>query len=245
MKKTLRQSAYALAITTMMAVAPVQAGSNDIALGTIAQPVFNNLVEEFGQVIAYNPASPAETLGIIGFEVGLGVEAYELDTTIWDQVVSDASAPSTIPVPKLSARKGLPMGIDVGLSYTTLPGSNIKIMGGEIRKSIIDGGMAMPAVSVIAHTSRLTGVDDISLDTYGVDVGISKGFVMLTPYAGVGQVWINGSSDATTVTLADHDASVTRSYAGVRIGFMPMLNLVLQANIADVNSYTGRLNLTF
>lgn len=246
MRKTIRQFALAVILSTVFAVPPALAGGNDIVLTpTLAQGTFDTLVDELGLAIAYNPYAPAEPLGLTGFEIGLSLSMVEIDDAVWDQVVGDASAPSLLPVPRLMARKGLPFGIDIGAAYTSVPGSNITIIGGELRKALLEGSVATPAVSVLGHFSNLNGVDDLDLSTYGVDLGISKGFAMLTPYAGIGQVWYEGSENAAALTLADRDASETRGYLGLRIGFLPLMNLVAQADFSAVNSYTVRLNLGF
>jgi hypothetical protein len=238
-------TAFTLASLTAGVTSPVQAADNDITLDpALLQSEFNTLVEEMGTAVSYNPVSPAEPLGITGFEAGIVVTMVDIDDNIWSKAVSDADAPSMLPVPRLMVRKGLPFGVDVGLAYTKVPGSNIKIIGGELRKAILEGSAATPAVTVLGHTSSLSGVDDVDISAYGIDVGVSKGFAIFTPYAGIGQVWIDGSENAG-IGLADHDTSETRSYLGVRIGFMPLLNLVAQADFSVVNSYSLRLNLGF
>ncbi|MFQ5470340.1 MAG: hypothetical protein ACE5EH_08535 [Gammaproteobacteria bacterium] len=222
------------------------AGSNDITLtgSSITQTEFNSLIEELGTAVSYNSISPAETLGTVGFDVGVSLSVYDVDKDLWNLAVSDADAPSSLPVPRLMVRKGLPFGVDVGASYVKVPGSNIANIGGEVRKSILEGSTLTPAVSITGHASRLSGVDDINLSTYGLDVGISKGFANLTPYAGVGQMWFKGKEEAG-IGLSDQDASETRSYIGLRVGILPILNVVGQADFANVNSYSLRLNLGF
>ena len=238
-------TAVTLALLIAGTMSRVEAADNDISLDpTLQQSEFNTLIEELGTAVSYNPLSPAEPLGITGFEAGIAVTMVNIDDNIWSKAVSDADAPSMLPVPRLMIRKGLPFGVDVGLAYTKVPGSNVKIIGGEIRKAILEGSAATPAVTILGHTSNLSGVDDVDISTYGIDVGISKGFTIFTPYAGIGQVWINGSENAG-LGLADHDTSETRSYAGLRVGFMPLLNLVAQADFSVVNSYSLRLNLGF
>ncbi len=235
-------------VLTLLAVLPlstVYAADNDISLDpSLIQSDFNTLVEELGTAVSYNPVAPAEPLGVTGFDIGLAVSMFDINDNVWNKAVSDTDAPSMLPVPRLMARKGLPFGVDVGLAYTKVPGSNIKVIGGEIRKAIFEGSTTTPAITVIGHTSNLSGTDDVDISAYGFDVGISKGFAIFTPYAGIGQVWINGSENAG-IGLADHDTSETRSYAGVRIGFMPLINLVAQVDFSVVNSYSLRLNLGF
>ncbi len=241
-----RISKWALPGALLVASFPLHAGDGDIALPTgFGQGAFNTLVEELATAVSYNAVAPAESMGVTGFDIGVIVSGVKLDETVWNQVVGDGSAPSTLAVPKLIVRKGLPFGVDLGVSYTSVPDSNVTIMGGEVRKALVEGGAVTPAVSLSLHTSRLSGVDDLDVKTYGVDVGVSKGFAMLTPYASIGQMWVTGSENSSLLTLQDYDSSMTRSSIGVRIGFMPVMSLTLQADFAEASSYNAKLSLDF
>jgi len=238
--------AFALLAVLLVVSLPSRAGDSDIALPAgFGQTTFNTLVEELGTAVAYNSVAPAESMGITGFDIGVVIGGVELDSTVWNQVVSDGSAPSSLIVPKLIVRKGLPFGVDLGVSYVSVPGSNVTIIGGEIRKALLEGSAVIPAISLSLHTASLDGVDDLDISTYGFDVGISKGFAMFTPYASVGQVWFDGSENTTLLTLQDYDESTTRSSVGVKIGFMPIMSLTLQADMAETNSYNMKLSLDF
>jgi len=222
------------------------AAGNDIVLDPgLGQGRFNTLVDELGMAMAYAPFSPAETLGVTGFELGTSLSVVDIDQALWNEALSDADISAPVSVPRVMLRKGLPYGVDVGASYSSVPDSNVTIIGGELRKALIDGSTAMPAVSVLGHASNLSGVDDLDLSTYGIDLGISKGFAMFTPYGGIGQVWYEGTENAG-LSLDVRDASETRSYLGLRVGFLPFMNLTAQADFTSVvNSYTLRLDLSF
>lgn len=237
-----RFSSVALA-TALLAgpLAPLQAKVSDISLTMTAQSEFDSFVDNAGMIVAYNPIAPAEPYGITGFDVGVAFSMYDLDSAAWSNAMPNA--PSTLPVPKLMVRKGLPMGVDVAGSYTSVPGSNISLVGGEVRYALLDGSMATPAVSVSGNVGRLTGVSDVDITSYGLDVAVSKGLAMLTPYAGVGEVWINGSENAG-LGFADHKTSQMRSYVGAKFS-MGVVNLVGQADFGDTSSYSLRFNIGF
>ncbi|MCC6302300.1 MAG: hypothetical protein IT489_05810 [Gammaproteobacteria bacterium] len=246
MPTSMRHVAPLVAAMLLSGAGSALAGDNDIVLSpSLTQGRFNTLVDELGMATAYAPFSPAETLGVTGFELGASLTMVKIDESVWNDALGDADAPSMLPVPRLMVRKGLPLGIDIGASYTAIPDSNVTIIGGELRKSLIEGTTAVPAVSVLGHFSNLSGVDDLDLSTYGVDLGISKGFAMFTPYGGIGQVWYEGTEHAG-LTLNARDSSETRGYLGMRIGFLPFMNLTAQADFTSaVSSYTLRLNLGF
>lgn len=241
MLNPVRRIALALGLA-LCAAAPAQAGT-DIDLGAIAQPAFNTFAEEIGVATAYNPVSPAEPLGVLGFDVGVSATLVNIDNTVWDQAVLGGNAPSNLVIPRIQARKGLPFGIDVGVSYIAVPSSNVKMIGGELRKAILEGTAATPALAVLAHYSTLSGVTDLDLSSYGLDVGISKGVLFLTPYAGAGMLWY--SADPKVAGLTKVDDSATRGYVGVKITPFPLINAVVQADFGTVSSYTLRVNLGF
>lgn len=245
MKRLIWVPAAVLVATALFARPALAAGSDIVLSPGLVQSEFNTFVKEIGIAVAYNPVAPAEPRGITGVDVGLSVTLVDIDSTIWNEVVADADAPSSFPVPRLHAQKGLPFGLDIGLSLIQVPSSDVSVLGGEVRKAILEGGAATPAVSVGVHYSRLNGVSDLDLTSWGVGVGISKGFFIFTPYAAVDQVWIKGSENSTAVTLSDVSESVTRTQVGVKMALLPILNIVAQADFAVVNSYTLRLNVGF
>ena len=237
MKEKIATLVAAVLISTTVWVGNATAGNNDIVLSpTLQQSEFVSLVDELG--------SPAELLGISGFEIGLSFTAVDIDTPLWDKAVSDANAPSLLFIPRLTARKGLPLGIDVGVSYISGPDSNISVLGAELRKSLLEGTPVTPSLSIIGHASRLNGVDSLDLSTYGLDFGISKKLPLLTPYAAIGQVWYSGSENIG-LGFGDQDASETRGYVGLRLGLLPLMNVTAQADFSVVNSYSLKLNMGF
>lgn len=225
--------------------APAFAGKYDISLlSSMTNSKFNDVVKQAGTVIAYRSIAPAEPEGLTGFDIGVEASFFKVDTEIWDEVVEDT--PSYLPVPKVHVRKGLPFGIDLGASYSMVPSSNIKVIGGEIQYALMDGGVALPAVAVRGHYSTLLGVDDIDLATYGADAVVSKGFLMFTPYVGAGVMRSEGKytgSDAILKPLLE-DQSVTtpRVFGGVQIA-IALLRLTLDAEYSDVPVYTAKVSL--
>ncbi|MBI5450413.1 MAG: hypothetical protein HY940_03560 [Gammaproteobacteria bacterium] len=244
MFKSMRAVTMMAALLATQAWSPAQAAVSDILLQfqNTEQAAFNSFIDDLGMIVAYNPVAPAEPYGITGFDIGIALSSVEVDATVWQGAM--AGVPSSIPVPKLMVRKGLPLGIDVGIEYTQVPGSNITITGGELRYALLDGSTTLPAVSLSGQMSNLSGVDDVDVSTYGLDLAVSKGIAMLTPYAGIGQVWVDGK-DNRAGGLADHSASLTRYYAGAKFSFLPFMNMVAQADMGAVQGYSVRLNVGF
>lgn len=220
--------------------APLTANAADDIdnLVALAQSEFTGIAEDLGATLSYKPLTPAEPLGITGFDIGLAVTGTRLEhVAAFDQATSSSSDfPSTAPTPSVRVHKGLPLNIDVGLMYSTIPDSNITAWGGELRYAVVGGNVALPAIGIRAAYTRLTGVDQLDFDTRSVDVSISKGFAILTPYAGVGRVWASATPDAST-GLTEVSPSLNKVFIGANLNF-GLLNLAVEADrTGDADSY--------
>jgi len=170
----------------LLAAAPAWAQTID-RIQNLAQQEFRLLSEDLGAALSYHPQTPTTPLGITGFDLGFALTGARLHNTSVLERASSDSVPSTLPIPTLRAHKGLPAGFDVGVMYASIPSSNIRYYGGELRYAIIEGDAVAPAIGVRGSLTKLSGVDQLSLDTRGIDLSISKGFAFLTPYAGIGR----------------------------------------------------------
>lgn len=241
-----------VALFALLAMAPnAYAGDADIefptAAGSYLQSEFEDLSRQIGLAVAYRQAAPAETLGLIGFDIGIEISQTKIDEDdpFWKKVANDM--PGSLYVPKIRVQKGIPfIGMDIGASYAEIPQSDIKLMGAEIKYGLVEGGVATPAISVRGSYSTLDGIDDLDFSTYGLDLSISKGFAMITPYVGVGQTWIKSEykNSATALTLKSEDLSETKYFGGVRVA-LAILMLSFDVEQADVTTYTGRISLGF
>lgn len=247
MKRTLLCGVVAAALA--LSFAPAQA--KDISfVSAIDQSSFKSLSKEAGAALGYRNLAPAAPLGITGFDIGAEASAMSInqDSSYWKSAFGN-DAPSYLIVPKLRARKGLPFGIDVGAMYSYVPGSNIKLYGAELSKSILDGTMATPAVGVRATYTKLAGVNDLALQTYGVDASVSKGFLFLTPYAGAGMLWINSEAKGNLKTLAPslkkENISVPRVFGGLAITPFPLLSVTAEAEYAVRPIYSLKVAINF
>ena len=212
------------------------ASAADIStLNQLAQSEFRLLSEDLGSALSYKPVTPAEPLGITGFDLGLVVTSTDISksSAALAKASGNSSAISTLIIPKLHVAKGLPFGIDVAAFVSAIPATNIKLVGGELRYAIMSGGVALPAVAIRGAMTKLSGVDQLSFDTKSLDLSISKGFAMFTPYAGVGQVWVNSSA-----SVAGTDGVLDQSFTQGKVFVGANLNLGL-VNFALEGDRTG------
>lgn len=209
---------------------PLSSMASDIDnIGSLSQGLFKDLTADLGAALSYKAIRPAEPMGSLGFDIGFEVTSTSLESDALEQATTD-NAPSNLLVPKLHVSKGLPFGFDVGAFYTSVPDSNIGLVGGELSYALLEGGVISPALSLRGTFSRLTGVDELDLTTKGLELSISKGFAFFTPYAGIGQVWID--SGTNVITLEDESLTKSKYFLGFN------LNLGLM-NIAAETEQTG------
>jgi hypothetical protein len=219
------------------------AADNIDSLQNLLQPQFKSLSQDLGAALSYKAVSPAEPLGVTGFDIGVEVTGTKLKhSDIWDKA-SSGGAPSTLPVPKLHVIKGLPFNIDVGAIYTKIPTTNISLLGGELRYAFLKGGVATPAVAVRGTYTKLSGVDQLDFSTKGLELSVSKGFAMLTPYAGAGIVWVD--SKPKVAALSDESFHQNKYYLGANLN-LGLVNFALEYdNTGSTNSYTAKFGLRF
>ncbi|MCW8826434.1 MAG: hypothetical protein OQK78_08410 [Gammaproteobacteria bacterium] len=233
-KQLMSASILTSALTFSGAVLALDSFNN---IGSLSQAQFDQLSEDLGASFSYKALSPAEPLGIVGFDMGLEVTATQLKSA---SVFNTATGTSfdTLPVPKLHIRKGLPLNIDVGLSY--LPGS-INLIGYELSYAILEGGVATPAVSIRATSSKLSGSPDISMSTQGYELSVSKGFAMFTPYAGIGSIKV----ETTATGFTKSSSTLAKTFYGFNMA-LGLMNIAVEGDsTGGINSYGAKVGFRF
>ena len=231
-----------LVVVSLLAVSLPTVASNIDNLQALSQPEFRLLSEDLGAALSYKPLTPTTPLGLTGFDVGIAVTDTKLENSA---VFAKAGADiSNAAVPSLRVHKGLPFGIDVGVMVGAVPSTNIELYGGELRYAIVAGGTAMPAIGVRGSYTKLTGVDQLDFDTKGLDLSISKGFLMFTPYAGVGKVWASSTPNGIPA-LSKESLSLSKVFVGINMNF-GLTNLAFEGDrTGKATSYGAKLGFRF
>lgn len=235
--KTIRGMFLAAAVLA----APVQAGDLD-NLDALYQAGFRDLARDLGAIASYKAAQPAEPYGIIGFDVSAGATWTGIEhRDAWE--LASGSRDSSVPLAHLSVTKGLPLNFDIG-AYLATSNEGFRVLGAQLRYALHEGGVLTPAVGLRFATTRIEGADQFDYATNGVDLSISKGFAMLTPYAGIGRLWMDAEPVAAT-GLADESLTATRWFAGMKVSLL-LLQLTFEAErVGDADRYTANLGFSF
>jgi hypothetical protein len=203
--------------------------------GSATAEDFRAFHRRFSSDAYFFPRHGASPLGLIGFEIYADAtydSKFDDEPFVRTAIDGDLTG-GFLSVGRVGARKGLPGGIDLGLSYGLALGGDVKLISGEIQYAIAKGGLLSPAFSVRVTGSRTTGSSVYDLDQYGAELLLSKGFTVLTPYVGAGFVRSKGTLD--TAVGASLEDTTTRGvlYAGVRLNLL-LPKIVFEVEKADV-----------
>ncbi|MEY4754744.1 MAG: hypothetical protein RJA44_2419 [Pseudomonadota bacterium] len=238
------RNALRLAAAVALGAAATAQAADINSLNTLSQSDFRKVSEDLGAAVSYRSMAPAESLGILGFDLGLSLNGTTLKSLdALRQAAGGSSMPATLPLVSVRAQKGLPFDIDVGAALGAIPATNVRTFGGEVKWAVLPGSTLLPAVALRGSISSLNGVDQLSLNTRSVDLSVSKGLLMLTPYIGVGQVWVKSEANGVS-SLQTESFSKSKVFAGVNfnLGF----NLAFEADkIGDVSSYGLKMGVRF
>lgn len=235
-----------LAVPALMVASMAPALAADIdSIQLLTQGEFRLLSEDLGAALSYKPLIPSEALGIVGFDIGVALTGTKLkNDAILRKASSGDDVPSVLPVPTLRLHKGLPLNLDIGLAYSQVPGTDIRFFGGELRWAILPGSALVPAVAVRGAITKLSSVDQLDFDTKSIDISISKGFANITPYGGIGQVWVK-STPVGVPLLRGEDFTQTKVFAGVNVN-LGVANLAFEADsTGGTASFGAKLGLRF
>lgn len=238
----------ALAIAGLSLSATVHAADTiDLTGGTLGgltpaqqQATFKTILGDMGGAFNFKALNPAEPQGLIGFDVSANLTyAAVSDEEAWRTATGEDIEQIGSVGAKIS--KGLPFGVDVSGFYNIVPGTDASFYGAALSYAIEEGGIISPALAIRLGYTKGEGIEDFDFDTKSIDLSISKGFAMVTPYAGIGQVFITGTPTASAPpTIEEEDFSETRVLAGVKINFG--MQLVLEAEkTGDIETFSARI----
>ena len=205
---------------------------------------------------AYSAATP---LGVmLGIELGVDVTGIKIPADFKSAIVltsgvSADSVPDLVPVPTLQIRKGFPLGVDVGFSYShlaTTAGVIYNSMGGDIQWAFLRNKMKAPTLALrVSYASEKLFF--IKSHQYSFDLVASKRLFIIDPYVGAGfQVW-SGELDVPegvptgTVTLTK-SGNDPRFFVGLPLKLL-VLKFTAEAaySLGKIVTYGGKFSFSF
>lgn len=219
------------------------ADNNIDTLNFSSQADFKKFGESVINVYGHKQVFPAEQLGLLGFDVGVSVNAVDSNYDLGSQALKD----NTIGVFSVHANKGLPGGFDVAFNYNVVNDSDATSWSGELKYALIEGGTATPAMAISGHYAKASGIDALDFSSYGVNLGVSKGFANLTPFIGVG--YLNSEIDPIinnpSINLSNEKIGLVTYNAGMNVNLLTMDILFGYNQIGDLGTYTIKAGYRF
>jgi hypothetical protein len=177
----------------------------------VAMDSYEVVVNQLGLAIANKPMAPGETLGVFGFDVGLSSTVAFIDTkdgssgqpSPWARVHETGEPNGVMWIPWLSARKGLPLSLEVGGNLGYIAFSRQTVFSGYGRWGLWEGYHPIPDLSIQLGYSGYVGNNELELGAmdysatlgytlpFGSLVGINQ--AQFSPYLGVGQVIVHAA----------------------------------------------------
>ena len=242
----LLRAAFVAAVFLAASLPAAAADLNQI--GALTQDEFRRLSQDLGSALSYKPLAPSEPLGLFGFDAGVALT----DTKIKNSDVfqkAGAGDISDAAVPSLRLNLGLPFGVDIGAMAAVVPNTNARLYGGELRWAFIKGSTTMPAIALRGSYTQLAGVDQLDFNTKGIDLSISKGFALFTPYGGIGKVWVTSTPKNIPPSFptppSQESLSQNKYFVGVNMNFI-LVNIALEADkTGEDTSYGLKLGFRF
>ena len=209
---TVRGAAAGLALGLGLAGAPALAGPNDLELRQLGNPTpgaagysaqanadFRALANVLGAAITSVNLMPPETTGHAAWSVNAELSVVSLPGEDSLTLPTQGRRPSSLLIPGVHVRKGLPFSVELGARVQWLEKSAQYGLTGELKVAALEGFTWLPDVGVRLHGSRLLGQRDFELGAAGLDIGVGKqfplgGMVTLTPYGGYDLVGVSATS---------------------------------------------------
>jgi hypothetical protein len=239
----------------LSAAQPAAAQSaNDIEFDPgITQDQFAEFARLAAQGIYATPVDSARARGLLGFDIGIAATAVPVDTNAlyWQRSTTDDFTISDhVVVPKLVVAKGLSFAT-ISAMYAKVPDTDLQVWGAALDVPIISGGVVSPTVAVRGAYATLRGSENFDLNTYGLELFVSKGFGPVTPYAAIGRArseaeGIYFQTFPTLVALPplvdEHDTN--RITVGVKLSLL-IPKIIVEATQGHERSYAAKVSFGF
>ncbi len=195
--------------------------TRDLQLANTRQAEFRSLAMEYGFALTEPLLSPAETLGVSGFDLGVAISLADIpeNTPHWRKAVEDERPDNYLMVTRIRLRKGLPFSFEVEGSIGFINNSTSVLAGFALKWALNEGLLYFPDIGFRLSVNRLFSSRDIDVVTASMDFWVSKQFSVLgmftvTPYAGYSLVFVRASSqvlDPTPLSFGDNEDGSTGS----------------------------------
>jgi len=199
-----------LFVVCAFVVATAAHGGEEEALARLIQPDFRALSEHLGVALSYR--------GDTAFRQDLA--AHQLGGAFTGPRFANE-------LPAASAGQWID-GVGINGFHAELPRTAVSLTGIDLQLRLVDGGDHRPSFDLGGSLARLDGADRLDFNSRGLDVTVSQGFSLATPYAGFGRVWVESTPNQAFATDTER-FSMNKYFVGARFQ-VGLANLALEAD---------------
>lgn len=210
---------------------------------SLTQEQWQRYTRQVGEISSFKSLASAKTIGKTHFNFAIDYSITPIDQhdPAWINTFThpDENCPlgDQIHLPTLRVKYGLTDKIDIGALWTTAPGANYGMIGGELKYAFLQESKKTPAAALRASFISLTGVSDYNLSVGSVDLLVSKKITVVTPYIGIRESFVMGTETTTKVNLDKENLFVTQGFIGLTYSIWKF-NTAIEYNISNVNTLT-------
>lgn len=225
---------------------------------SLTQEAWHQFTREAGLVSYFRPLIDAKPMGAWNVEFSVLQWATGIDDTdaAWnDTFVHPDSAhwlteTSRLSFPGLTARVGITDKIDVGIYWTKNPNANYGFYGAQLQYNLINDLEKKWAASTRVSFTSMYGPEDLTMNTYGLDLLASKEFPLyfrwasIAPYAGVSTYVSNAREKTEKVNLHDEHVIGGQGMVGAVLK-LSIARLGVEYNFAKVSTLSFKVGVSF
>lgn len=182
------------------------------------QALFERLMLQFGTSLLSPIATPAATVGTRGFYVGVdtSITGVDNDQAQWrlgtqgdPRLAENKDASGVLTWNRVTARKGLPFGLEVDASLAQAASTQVWMLGVGVKWALVEGfheGLGrLPDVAIRASLSSSAGARDANITLAAADLIFSKPFTLdrswtVSPIVALQGAWLFADSDLVDLT---------------------------------------------
>ena len=225
---------------------------------SLTQEAWHEFTKEAGLITYFRPLTDAKPMGAGHFEVSVlqwqtkfdDSKAAWNDTFVHPDSTHWLKEGDRLPFPGLTARVGVTDKLDVGIFWTKAFGANYGFFGGQLQYNLLNNSEKNWAAAARISYTSMYGPEDLKLNTYGVDVLVSKEFpifsdwAFVSPYAGVSSYVSNSHEQTEKVNLKNEHVLGGQAMMGAVLK-LSVARIGLEYNFAKVNTVSFKIGAAF
>ena len=219
-------------------------GFDPAALSNLTNTAASDLLQVSAYGADHRPYASASPLGVaLGLDIAVDITVIGVPQSFKNAMTAIGSTgiPSTIPLPRVNLRKGLPWGIDFG--FTWIGYGVYSVLGFDLQKNWIKLPIAL--ASRVSYGTQ--SLNFIHTKTFSIDAVASMSLAIMEPYLGLGAQFGSGdlrfNSGTVPVSVATSQSfSSLRFFAGLPVNLVVVkVTFEYATTFSGISTYGGKV----